>query len=114
MDKSKHMQTTLSFYSKVYQQSSQQLSILDMFKGPWKIRESQQGQYLKELRKIATIESTGYSTRIEGSKLTDEEVKKLLSSVKITRFESRDQQEVAGYYNALEVILENDADIEIS
>ena len=114
MDISKHMQTKLSFDSSVYQQLSQQLSLLDIFKGSWKIKESQQGQYLKELRKIATIESTGSSTRIEGSKLTDEEVEKLLSSVKITRFESRDLQEVAGYYDALEVILDNYADIEIS
>ena len=114
MDISKNIHTKLSFDSEVYQQLSQQLSVLDTFKGSWKEKESQQGQYLKELRKIATIESTASSTRIEGSKLTDEEVKKLLSSVKITRFESRDQQEVAGYYDALEVILDNYADIEIS
>jgi len=88
--------------------------MLDTFKGSWEMKESQQGQYLKELRKIATIESTGSSTRIEGAKLTDEEVEKLLGSVRVTRFESRDEQEVAGYYNALEVILDNYADIEIS
>ena len=114
MDISKNMQTKLSFSSEIYQQLSQQLSVLDTFKGSWKVKENQQGQYLKDLRKIATIESTGSSTRIEGSKLTDEEVKKLLSSVKVTRFESRDQQEVAGYYDVLEVILDNYADIEIS
>ena len=63
--------------------------------------------YLKELRKIATIESIGASTRIEGARLTDQEVEKLLASVKITKFESRDQQEVIGYYDALQVILDN-------
>ena len=114
MDISKNMQTKLNFSSEVYQQLSQQLSVLDTFKGSWKVKENQQGQYLKELRKIATVESTGSSTRIEGAKLTDQEVEKLLASVKITLFESRDQQEVAGYYEALEVILENYTDIEIS
>jgi len=114
MDISKNMTTKLSFSSKVYQQLSQQLSVLDTYKGTWKARESQQGQYLKELRKIATIESTGSSTRIEGSKLTDKEVEKLLASVKITKFESRDQQEVVGYYDTLEVILENYEAIEIT
>jgi Fic family protein len=114
MDISKNMQTKLSFNSEIYQKLTQQLSVLDTFKGSWKIKESQQGQYLKELRKIATIESTGSSTRIEGARLTDKEVEKLLASVKITRFESRDQQEVAGYYDALKVILENYTDIEIS
>lgn len=114
MDISKNMQTKLSFNSELYQQISQQLSVLDTFNGSWKVKESQQGQYLKELRKIATIESTGSSTRIEGAKLRDEEVGKLLASIKITRLDSRDQQEVAGYYDALEVILENYSEIEIS
>jgi len=114
MDISKNMTTKLSFSSEVYQQLSQQLSVLDTFRGSWKARESQEGQYLKELRKIATIESTGSSTRIEGARLTDQEVEKLLSAVKITKFESRDQQEVVGYWDALEVILENFTDIEIS
>ena len=111
---SKNMQTKLSFSSEVYQKLSQQLSVLDTFKGSWKEKENQQGQYLKQLRKIATIESIGASTRIEGARLTDEEVEKLLASVKVTRFESRDQQEVVGYYDALEVILENYSDIKVS
>ncbi len=114
MDISKNMQTKLSFSSEVYQQLSQQLSLLDTFMGSWKAKENQQGQYLKELRKIATIESTGSSTRIEGAKLTNQEVEKLLASVKITRFDSRDQQEVVGYYDALAVILDNYADIELT
>ena len=114
MDISKNMHTKLSFSSEVYQKLAQQLSVLDTFKGSWKIKENQQGQYLRELRKIATIMSSGSSTRIEGAKLTDQEVEKLLASVKITRFESRDQQEVAGYYDALEVVLGNYGEIEIS
>ncbi len=114
MDISQNMQTKLSFSSEAYQQLSQQLSVLDTFKGSWKVKESQQGQYLKQLRKIATIESAGSSTRIEGAKLTDQDVEKLLTSLKITHFDSRDEQEVAGYYDALEVILENYTDIEIS
>ena len=114
MDISKNMQTKLSFSSEVYHELSQQLSIIDTYKGSWKVKESQQGQYLMELRKIATIESTGSSTRIEGASLTDEKVEKLLLSVRITHFESRDEEEVLGYYDALEVILNNYADIEIS
>ena len=114
MDISKNMQSKLNFSSEVYQQLSRQLSELDTFKGSWKIRVSQQGKYLKELHKIASIESTGSSTRIEGASLTDKEVKKLLASNKTTQFESQDQQDVAGYYEALEVILDNYAEIDIS
>lgn len=46
---------------------------------------------------MATIESIGSSTRIEGSKLTDREVERLLSNLAIKKFETRDEQEVAGY-----------------
>ena len=103
----------LDFTSVAYQQISQQLSVIDSFKGNWKAIESQQSKYLKDLRKIATIESIGSSTRIEGATLNNEEVGKLLKSVKITKMQSRDEQEVVGYYEALETILENYVDIEI-
>lgn len=113
MDISNNMNPKLEFSSAVYQLITQKLSIIDSFKGTWKAIEGQQGKYLKELRKIATIESIGSSTRIEGAALTDEEVEKLLKSVKITRMQSRDEQEVIGYYEALETILESYADIDL-
>jgi len=114
MDISKNINNKLEFSGAVYQQITQKLSVIDSFKGNWKAIENSDSRYLKELRKIATIESIGSSTRIEGATLTDEEVEKLLKSVKITKLQSRDEQEVVGYYEALEVILENYGDIEIS
>lgn len=114
MDISKNINNKLEFSGAVYQQITQKLSVIDSFKGNWKAIENSESRYLKELRKIATIESIGSSTRIEGATLTDEEVEKLLKSVKITKLQSRDEQEVVGYYEALEIILENYADIEIS
>ena len=113
MDMSNNMNLKLDFSSSVYQQISQQLSIIDTFKGNWKAIEIHQSKYLKELRKIATIESIGSSTRIEGGTLTDEEVEKLLKSVKIVKMQSRDEQEVVGYYEALEIILNNYSDIKL-
>ncbi len=53
---------------------------------------------------MATIESVGSSTRIEGSKLYDRDVERLLSSIEIRKFETRDEQEVAGYAEAMETI----------
>jgi Fic family protein len=111
MDISNSMKKKLDFPSSVYQKIMQQLSLIDSFKGSWKAIEGQQSKYLKELRKIATIESIGSSTRIEGATLTDEEVEKLLKSIKITKLQSRDEQEVVGYYEALEVILNSYVDI---
>ena len=103
MDISKKME----FGSAVYQQMMQQLSIIDSFKGNWKAIELQHSKHLKELRKIATIESIGSSTRIEGATLTNTEVEKLLKSVKITKLKTRDEEEVVGYYDVLEIILDN-------
>lgn len=62
---------------------------------------------LTSLRRIATIESVGSSTRIEGAKLRDREVEKLLSGVKAKSFASRDEQEVAGYADAMDMIFES-------
>lgn len=76
--------------------------------------EQAENLYLRELRRIATIQSVGSSTRIEGSKLTDDDVKQLLKDIKITTFDTRDEQEVAGYYEVLELILEHVQDIHIS
>lgn len=107
MDISKKMARKLDFESAVHQQISQLLSQVDSFKGTWGILARVEGKYLRELRKMATVESIGSSTRIEGATLTDDEIKSLLKSVKITKFEKRDEQEVVGYYEALELILEN-------
>jgi Fic family protein len=56
------------------------------------------------LRRVATIESIGSSTRIEGSKLTDAEVERLLANLEIESFNSRDEQEVAGYAQVMETV----------
>jgi len=101
----------LSFTPASYQKIMQKLSVIDSFKGSWKTIENSEARYLKELKKIATIESIGSSTRIEGAILTDAEVETLLKSVKITKLTSRDEQEVIGYYDGLQVILDNYIDI---
>ena len=114
MDISKKRNRKLDFGSTVYLNISILLSRIDTFRGKWQVIEQSKAGYLKELRKIATIESIGSSTRIEGATLTDEEVDKLLKSIKITKLTTRDAQEVVGYYDALEVILDNFAEIELS
>ena len=69
---------------------------IDEFKGAWRALGTLATERLSALRRVATIESIGSSTRIEGSKLTDREVEKLLSNLAIQSFETRDEQEVAG------------------
>lgn len=69
-------------------------------------RERQEKQSLKQLKSIATVRSVGASTRIEGSKLTDEEVDVLLKNIDITKLEDRDSQEAVGYFEALDIIID--------
>lgn len=87
---------------------------IDEFKGSWKKLGSHSPEYLKALRRVATIESIGSSTRIEGSKLSDDEIESLLSNVTKQSFNTRDGQEVVGYAEVMETIFQNFADIAIS
>lgn len=77
---------------------------IDEFKGAWRALGALAPERLSALRRVATIESIGSSTRIEGSKLTDREVERLLSSLAIKKFETRDEQEVAGYAELMDLM----------
>jgi len=78
----------------------------DEFKGAWRALGVLSPERLTALRRVATIESVGSSTRIEGAKLSNYEVENLLSSLKINTFATRDEQEVAGYAATMELIFE--------
>lgn len=77
---------------------------LDEFKGAWRALGTLAPERLSALRRVATIESIGSSTRIEGSKLTDKEVATFLLNLEIKKFETRDEQEVAGYAEVMETV----------
>lgn len=80
------------------------MSEIDEFKGAWRALGKIAPERLSQLRKVATIESVGSSTRIEGSKLSDREVEALLSRLETKSFTSRDEEEVAGYAAVMEII----------
>ncbi len=108
------MEKKLNFDFKTMQYIINRISLIDSFKGKWSALEKKESRYLRELRHIATIESIGSSTRIEGATLTDGEVEKLLKSVKMTKMKSREEQEVMGYYEALDVVLDSYSDIPLT
>lgn len=83
------------------------IAAIDEFKGAWKALGTLAPERLSALRRVATIESIGSSTRIEGSKLSDSEVEKLLSNLSVHSFASRDEQEVAGYAETMEQIFQS-------
>ena len=82
------------------------ISEIDEFKGAWQLLGRLTPERLSQLKKVATIESIGSSTRIEGSKLSDRDVDKLLSNLSTYSFTSRDEQEVAGYAYVCEEIFQ--------
>jgi Fic family protein len=77
---------------------------IDEFKGAWRTLGILAPDRLSALRRVATIESIGSSTRIEGSKLSDREVERLLSNLRIKTFTTRDEQEVAGYAEVMDMV----------
>src|SRR5207248_2301504 len=84
---------------------------IDEFKGAWKALGSLAPDRLATLRQIATVESVGASTRIEGARLTDHEVDILLSNLDLGSFRSRDEQEVAGYAEATTLVFDSWRDL---
>ena len=87
---------------------------IDEFKGAWRALGTLAPDRLSALRRVATIESIGSSTRIEGSKLSDREVEKLLSNLEIKSFETRDEQEVAGYAELMDLVFSSWEDIPLN
>ncbi len=75
---------------------------IEELKGQWIAGAKLSPQVLNRLRRSVLITSTGASTRIEGSRLSDEDVEKLIRGINIQKFTDRDKQEVKGYYELLE------------
>lgn len=87
---------------------------IDEFKGAWRALGTMSPERLNALRHVATIESIGSSTRIEGSRLSDRDVERLLSKLDIKSFATRDEQEVAGYAEVMELIFRAWQDIPLT
>lgn len=87
---------------------------IDEFKGAWRALGTLAPERLSALRRVATIESIGSSTRIEGSKLSDRDVERLLANLEIKSFTTRDEQEVAGYAEAMDLVFRAWEDLKIT
>ncbi len=98
----------------VSQHMLQLISELDEFKGNWLALKTMSPQRLQQLRKVVTIESVGSSTRIEGATLSDAQVETLLFNLTSTAFNTRDEQEVAGYAEAMDLVFHAYEDLQIT
>lgn len=90
------------------------VSELNRFDASWTLIEKREGQNLGQLREVATIKSVGASTRIEGVLMGDKEIELFLEDIDITKTKDRDKQEVLGYFETLNMIIDSYDDIEVS
>lgn len=85
----------------------QKVARIDELKGIWRGSAKLNPHILKQLRQSVIITSTGASTRIEGSKMSDEEVARLIRGLSTKPPQGRDAEEVAGYADLLGRVFDN-------
>jgi Fic family protein len=83
------------------------LAEIDGIRGEFKSGLRMTPQAITNLRKSTLITSAGASTRIEGAKLTDEEVDKVMQGLAVSKFADRDSQEVQGYLETLQNVFDS-------
>ncbi len=87
---------------------------IEHLKGRWIQGTNLSPQFLNRLKRSVLVTSTGASTRIEGSELSDEEVDKLMRGLTIEKFADRDEQEVKGYFELLQNIFDAWGDLHLN
>lgn len=87
---------------------------LDHFRGHWRKLQEIRAERLAQLRQVTTIESTGSSTRIEGAELSNAEVAEVLGGIRVDSFRERDQNEVRGYGELLNMVFESYREIPLT
>jgi Fic family protein len=85
----------------------QNIAQIDELKGQWVGGVKLGPQVLGRLKKSVLVTSTGASTRIEGAKLSDKDVEKLMRGIAIQQFSDRDKQEIQGYYELLRNVFDS-------
>lgn len=91
------------------------ISLIDRFDASWTSIEKKEGSSLHQLKQIETVRSVGASTRIEGSLMSDDEIRIFLEKkIDITKLDDRDSQEVLGYFDTLDIICDSYNDINIT
>lgn len=87
------------------------LAAIDEMRGAFRIGLRMTPQAVTNLHKSVLVTSAGASTRIEGSRLTDEEVRKIMEGFSIHKLSDRDSQEVQGYLETLKNVFDNYKDL---
>ncbi len=104
----------LEFDNKDNQQILDLIADIDAFSHKWNTVNANSNEYLTKLRNSFLIKSVGSSTRMSGSTLSDNEIHSLITNIDSAELNTRDKQEVLGYYDTLEIILDNYDSISLS
>ena len=104
----------LTFASRTATKIYRQIATIDAAKGQWELANRLSPQMVERLRTSVLVTSTGASTLIEGSQLTDQDVQALFLKPSVAKFKTRDEQEVGGYIEVLQLVFEQWADIPFS
>jgi Fic family protein len=83
------------------------LAEIDGIRGEFKSGLRMTPQAITNLKKSTLVTSAGASTRIEGARLTDEEVEKVMRGLLVSKFADRDSQEVQGYLETLQNVFDS-------
>ena len=90
------------------------LSKIDRFDALWPSIEKREATNLKKLKHTALVNSCGASNRMEGSKITDDEVAALIENINESTLSEKDQQKLAGYFETLDAIVKGHESIKIT
>ncbi len=99
---------------KISQEVLAKIAKLDEFKGLWRGSVNLSPAILKRLKSTVVITSTGASTRIEGSEMSDVEVERLLRGLKTSLPRNRDEEEVAGYADLIGRVFDHHEDLRLT
>jgi Fic family protein len=85
----------------------EKIAQVDELKGRWVGGVRLSPQVLGRLKQSVLVTSTGASTRIEGARLSDEDVEKLMRGISIQKIANRDKQEAMGYFELLSNVFDS-------
>ena len=104
----------LQLSAELAEQLYSKIADIDAVKNTFRLTHTLLPQTIERLTQFVIVTSTGASNRIEGNRLNDDEVESLYKSLRIKSFKTRDEQEVAGYLESLQLVFEHYQDISIS
>lgn len=111
--KNHRLQTRLNLSTDIIEAVYSQLARIDGVKNSFHITGKILPQTLERLTQSVLVTSSGSSNRIEGNRMSDDEVEKLYKNLRVQRFKTRDEQEIAGYIQCLESIFHHYNDIHV-